>query len=329
MVAEGHEVSELGNTFTTRRYDVAHLHWIDAWNRPYDWLKKYPYQISAAVMFLLQYCQLLVLKLLRCKIVWTMHNLYPHDSKHLKVDRILTLLSISLFDGWISLTESAKQLGIEEFPALASKPSHVSLHAHYRSQYPPALDKRSARAKLGLEEKETVILYFGWIRPYKGVDLLMKTFSRLQDSRASLIVAGASLPKTLAFFLQKLADADDRILYMPESQSPESVATLFSAADLAVFPYRAFLNSGAAILSLTFDVPCLVRGTPTMIDLQRAVGAQWVNLFDDEISVQSLEESIVWSKKSRNPETPDLTMFEPELISRNTVRFYERICTGS
>ncbi|HEY9715621.1 MAG TPA: glycosyltransferase, partial [Chroococcales cyanobacterium] len=293
--------------------------------RPYEWLKPYPRRFSATIMFLLLYLQLVWLKLLGGKIIWTVHNLYPHDTHQLSVDRACTRLLIGLLNGWISLAPSARDLAIAEYPALASIPDKVSAHAHYRSNYPPKIAKNAARKQLNLPEDRTVILYFGWIRPYKGVDLLMKAFQNLEAENISLVVAGAPLPKSLGKFLQVLANSDKRILYMPESQAPADVAVLFSAADLAVFPYRKFLNSGAALLSLTYDVPCLIKNTPPMIDLQSAVGQEWVQLFDGEISTESLKAAIAWSKRDRGEGAPNLAEFEPDLIARETLQFFETL----
>ncbi|MEL7061352.1 MAG: glycosyltransferase family 4 protein [Acidobacteriota bacterium] len=133
------------------------------------------------------------------------------------------------------------------------------------------LDPATARHGLGLDERSEVALFFGYVREYKGLDLLLDAWRRVQDARprARLVIAGdpVRLDETRRRELEDEArdlDAICRFEYIPFADVPR----YFAAADLLVMPYRRISQSGVLLLALSLGVPVVatrVGGLPEML----------------------------------------------------------------
>jgi beta-1,4-mannosyltransferase len=163
-----------------RQLDIIHLHWpdltISGQNLP---------RVIARSFYLLM--RLGLNKLLGAKIIWTVHNLAPHD----RTNRYLSLIYWKIFfhflDGAIFLTARAQDQARSALPALQSKMSAVIPHGHYK----PVLSatdythgKSLARQKHHLPQDHFIYLYFGQIRDYKNVELLVAEFLALKEDNA-------------------------------------------------------------------------------------------------------------------------------------------------
>src|SRR5690606_28870043 len=135
-------------------------------------------------------------------------------------------------------------------------------HPAYHGVYPSQLSQGQARAELGIPPDVTVFVLFGLIAPYKGLTELLDAFDQLcerEPGRNVLLVAGAPTddPETKA--------GCERLLTHPTAHASlrkiptEEVQVFLRAADVAVFPYRRMLNSGALALALTFGLPVVMR----------------------------------------------------------------------
>ena len=98
----------------------------------------------------------------------------------------------------------------------------------------------------------------------------------------------------------------------------------FLAADLAVVPQREFLNSGSALLALSFDRPVLAARQGSMIDVQEHVGTEWVRLFENKLTAHTLGKALKWADQPRPNEAPldDLSWVH---LARRTRRFFQRL----
>ena len=140
------------------------------------------------------------------------------------------------------------------------------------------LDRESVRAGLDLEPEHEVALFFGHIREYKGLDILLEAWSTVIESRptARLVVAGdpahlnAARRRELDQWAQRLGVVR-RFTYIPFSD----VARYFSAADVLVMPYRTISQSGVLFLGLSLGLPVVassVGGFPeTLSDGESAL----------------------------------------------------------
>jgi beta-1,4-mannosyltransferase len=215
-------------------------------------------------------------------VVWTGHNLEPHDVVRPLLWRAYFRLFRTQTDLLLSLGDGATQLLTRRYPSLARTPVVVVPHGHYRDVYPSRPDTQVARRSLGVDGYRPVLLVFGQIRTYKNVPKLVKAWARLAVPRPQLLVAGEpGRPELEAAIRSEAAGHPDAHLLLRFVEDDE-VPAFFAAADVVVAPYlkRSTLNSGVAILALSFGRPTVLTDTPANRDLQRLVGAEWVYLCD-------------------------------------------------
>jgi glycosyltransferase involved in cell wall biosynthesis len=133
-------------------------------------------------------------------------------------------------------------------------------------------DRRSARQRLGLGDDDEVALFFGYIREYKGLDVLLDGWPQVTEARPSarLVIAGDTgrLGRHDHIELERRASelgAVHRFEYIPF----EDVGSYFAAADLVALPYRRLSQSGIVYLALALGVPVVattVGGLPELLD---------------------------------------------------------------
>lgn len=188
-----------------------------------------------------------------CKRIALIHNLLPHEG-HLW-DKPLTRRFLGGCDGAVCLSDEVGRQLKAFFPAL---PSITLFHPIY-SRFGDAVPRAEALEKLGLPDDGSFnLLFFGLIRHYKGLDILLEA-CRTLEGNFRLIVAGEPYSSFEPY--QKLIDSlpcKDRIhlflRYIPDSQ----VKDFFCASDLVVLPYRSATQSGIEAVALNFGVPSLV-----------------------------------------------------------------------
>ncbi len=230
--------------------DIMHLQWQHNFFRaPRFW-----HALIRTIMFFIQF---LTLRISGVKFVWTVHNIVNHE-KHLarwelKMNRILARIS----NGVIVHSPAAAKAVAEAYNIDIRRISVVP-HGHYADWYPAPISKKQARKALKLAADKKVLLFFGQIRRYKGVDQLIESFKNLPGDDLQLIIAGKPAPATLAEDLKKQAAKDDRVNTRFEFIPDEELITYISACDLAVLPYRDSLTSGAAVLAASCNRPSLM-----------------------------------------------------------------------
>ncbi|MFA5045548.1 MAG: glycosyltransferase [Paludibacter sp.] len=192
----------------------------------------------------------------KTKMVGMIHNMIPHEKTIL--DRIFPRYFVNTMDGFVAMTESVVA-DINQFDK-TNKPKAVSPHPIY-DHYGDPLMKKDAALKLGLNEQKNYILFFGFIRHYKGLDLLLEAFAdaRLRQFPVRLIIAGEFyenpqpyLDLIIKLKLEGLVEL--RTVFIPDSE----VRNYFSIADLVAQPYRTATQSGVSQIAYHFNTPMLV-----------------------------------------------------------------------
>lgn len=257
-------------------------------------------------------------------IVWTVHNLQTHDQQYPERERRLMDWFTRQVDGCISLSRTGLQLVQTRYPAIKEVPTAVIRHGHYREAYPQACSKEEARAALRLEKHHEVILFIGQVRPYKGVEDLVSAFRSVPSSDARLIIAGRIRSQELRLRLDGEAAADPRITLASGYVPPEQVAKLCAAADVVVLPYRDVLNSGSALLALSYNRPVVVPQVGAMRELEEEVGSTWVRTYPGKLDPEILVGALAWARNRReNAEPPQLPEWGD--IARETLAFYHEV----
>lgn len=182
-------------------------------------------------------------------------NAIPHEKR--RGDRLLTRFFMNSIDGAVTLSEFV-QKDVEAFRK--DIPVLTSPHPLF-DNYGRKIPRNDALASLNLDPEYSYLLFFGLIRDYKGLDLLIEAFSdnSLRNKKLKLIVAGEFYenPDKYIDLIKKYNLQNDIILvnhYIDDSE----VVLYFSAADLVVQPYRAATQSGVTQIAFQFDKPILV-----------------------------------------------------------------------
>lgn len=317
--ASGVNVSVIGDADAHRRHhDVVHLHWPESALRHTHGFR--------ALLALLRRLAIVVRAQMRgtC-VVWTAHNIGHHERRHPRLERLLLRALPWLLDHVIYLGRASREEVERRVPAMRRVASTVVAHGHYREAYDVATDWVEARHDFSIPRDATSLLFFGQIRPYKGVDSLVSTFAEWDRPDAVLTVAGAVKDPRHGRRLAELASGDDRIRLRPGRVDDRDVGTLFAAADLVVLPFVEVLNSGSALLALSCERRILLPATPVFEELRRQVGAGWIALFEPPLTPADLDDAL-----ARRPEgpRPDLSPFEWDAIAAATIDVYRRAMAG-
>lgn len=189
------------------------------------------------------------------KIISILHNVIPHEER--TGDIQLTRRFLDRNDGFVVLNESSKRDLL-----VIKRHSKFIVHSHpLYDHYGEKIDKREARNKLGIPSGKKVLLFFGLIRDYKGLDLLIESMAELDDTYL-LVIAGEVYGKFDKYrdlihdkHLQNRTSL--HLKYIPDSELP----LYFSAADICVLPYRSGTQSGIVAVSYHFGLPVIVTNT--------------------------------------------------------------------
>ena len=190
----------------------------------------------------------------RC--VGLVHNMMPHEKSLL--DRLFSPCFVKKMDAFVALSKSV----LEDISMLdkKSKPKCFSPHPLY-DHYGDREDKSLAINSLYLDDKYSYLLFFGLIREYKGLDLLLKAIAdeRIDDYPIKLIVAGEFYEKKEPY-LQMIDNykINDKVIICDRYIPDEEVKNFFNMADMVVQPYRSATQSGVTQVAYHFGKPMLV-----------------------------------------------------------------------
>ncbi len=185
-------------------------------------------------------------------------NVVPHEKR--PGDRSLTTYFLNSCSGFLTMSDRV-YLELKNWPV--HKPIVQTRHPLYET-YGPALSRSQARKKLNINSDAEVVLFFGLIRAYKGLDLLIEAFNRsaAENPRLVLLIAGECYEN--AQWYQNLISKSafhNRIVWHNRFIDDAEIPLYFSAANLSAQTYRNATNSGVSMLAYFYRVPLLVTAT--------------------------------------------------------------------
>lgn len=192
----------------------------------------------------------------KAKIISLTHNMIPHEPNLL--DKFLPSYFVKAMDGFVALSQSV----IEDINKFDKRNCPKVFYPHpIYDHYGERLERNTALQALNLPTEEKYVLFFGFIRAYKGLDLLLKAFAhpKLKALNVKLIVAGEfySDEKSYQSMIDELGIREQVILrtdFIPDSE----VNKYFSAADIVAQPYKTATQSGVTQIAYHFEKPMLV-----------------------------------------------------------------------
>jgi beta-1,4-mannosyltransferase len=188
------------------------------------------------------------------RIIWTIHEVQPHERAGWGIDRLGSLALARFSHLLIAHDRGTLELARAKLGRPAKRIELVR-HGSYVGVYPSGRPREVVRAELSIPAEAFVFLSFGHIRAYKGLELLLEAFRETSVPGAALVVAGLIMDDRAAAVVQGAARVDGRIKPMLEFVPDERVAELFEACDAAVLARGDGGTSGALILSLSLGVP--------------------------------------------------------------------------
>lgn len=318
MAAQGASVREFSRrSLRKESWDIFHTHWphlfIDRRSRLKIW------KSARKTLELIDRA-----KARGTKLIYTVHNLEPHEVHYQRIEHAFWSDLFARMDGLIGLAHAGLDEARNLWPSLRPLPAFVIPHGHYRDVYPRPFGRDEARRRLGIDERATVIACIGQIRPYKNVAKLIESFRVVQDDSLFLTVCGRPLNAATEAEVRTAADGDPRVRLRLEFLPDFEIAWNLIAADLVVLPYAAILNSGSALLALSFNRPVVVPALGAMPELQDAVGTDWIRTFTGVFDPDVLRQAIDWAKGAPRTVAP-LEQFDWPIIARKTVEAYRHV----
>ncbi|WP_460454120.1 glycosyltransferase family 4 protein [Arenimonas aestuarii] len=192
------------------------------------------------------------------RILWTMHNVLPHDCDIPEAEIALRRVIVEGADVIHLLSRSSADEARRHYALPEEKLFHVP-HPSYEGWYANAGDRITARLDIGAEARDFVFVLFGSIQPYKGVLELVDAFEALRaevpERSLKLVVAGKPVDRDyLAAVSARMAGVHGARL-VPNAMDERNIQSLFNGCDAVVAPYQRTLNSGVALLAATFRRP--------------------------------------------------------------------------
>lgn len=241
------DLKRASNSQSSNRDEIIHIHW----------LRRAELEPRVLLRWFAFYWRLKRIRKKSYALVWTAHNLIPHESKVRPLDLWLTKKIVHLADRVICHSPTARAEVIECTKLAETEKVSVIPHGSYIGVYPNTVSPALSREQLGINANDVVFLFLGLIKSYKGVPELISAFRKLKRTNAKLVIAGKPADEVMKADLETQIGHDPSIIFHPKFVPDEEIQTYMNAANVVVFPYRRSLTSGALILAMSYGRACI------------------------------------------------------------------------
>lgn len=199
------------------------------------------------------------------KFITIIDNIIPHEKRI--GDRLFAQYFVNACDGFITMSKAV----LEELKEFTQSKNKVFIPHPIYDNFGEILPKKVAREWLKIGENDKILLFFGFVRRYKGLDILIDAMKdpRIQQKNIKLIVAGEYYGDKAEYDAQITeGNLQDSIIQKPDFISNEEVKYYFSAADIIVQPYKTATQSGISQMAYHFEKPMIVTnvgGLPEIV----------------------------------------------------------------
>ena len=219
------------------------------------------------------------------EVIGFLDNVIPHE--HRTGDKQLTNYFIKSCDRFIAMSKQV----VDELRQFTSKSCKMIPHPVY-DHYGDTMTKSTACAHLQLNENQKYLLFFGFIRNYKGLDILLEAMadSRIKKAGIKLIVAGEFYGDASPYhqLIEKSGNSESIILHT-DYIADDEVKYFFSAADLIVQPYKSATQSGISQLAYHFEKPMVVTNVGGLPEIVHHLKTGYVV----EVNHQAIADAII------------------------------------
>ena len=271
-----------------RRPDIIHIHW------PERIIKGKFTRRFAALAYIHAWIMISAIKYLRkggAKIVWTAHNLKPHDlpsPAHKLAWDYLELNFFSLIDGVVIFFPNAETQVKSRYPILSAARFALIPHHNYIEHFASLSSNRRIREEFRIPPDSRFLFSFGLLREYKNLVNLVKVFSRL-DMKYVLIIAGKGdllvedeIRRTIS------SSQSNNINFVNQELTDHELADFIREADFCIFNFSDSFNSGSVLTSLSLATPVIAPCKGATEYIRSQVGEQAYRSFANDITPQDL-----------------------------------------
>lgn len=217
------------------------------------------------------------------KIITILDNVIPHEKKI--IDTAFTKYFLKKNHGFIAMSEKVKNDLLKFLPNAKVELIPHPLYNHFGE----IINKDIARLQLGLDPNKKTLLFFGFIRDYKGLDLLIESFGKL-DKSYQLVIAGEVYGDFGKYdeLINKNTNKENIFKHV-KYISDKEVSSYFSASDLCILPYKSATQSGITGISFHFEVPMIAINVGGLAEI---ISHEKTGLIVPEVKVDSITNNI-------------------------------------
>ena len=247
-------------------YKIIHIHWL------WDFVFPIP-GLSGKVASTL-YCNviLLLIKILKYKIVWTVHNILPHDTLFINDLKIVKFIA-DLSD--VKIVHSKNTINLLKKLKINTNNCKIIPHGNYIDYYKNKISKDESRKLLKINKNDFIFLFFGKIKSYKGLTNLLLFFNKLtlKKKNIRLLIVGEPHNEKLVHIISKYQKSlGNKMITLLRHITDNDIQIYMNASNIAVLPFESIITSGSIILNLSYKLPILAPRKGDLNDLPADVG---------------------------------------------------------
>ncbi|MEW5950882.1 MAG: glycosyltransferase family 4 protein [Elusimicrobiota bacterium] len=287
-------------SFFKIRPKIIHFHWTG----PYLFGTNIFFTFVKSFIFI---SEVFICRLLGAGIVWTVHNLYNHEKYHKNLEIFFNNLLVYLSDKLIVHSNLQKEKIKQFYGKKAYLKTSVIFEGGYDRLYGFKIDRYSACNILKINPDYINILFYGNIREYKGLELLVEAFNSAYENK-NLLILGKCFDDNIKKRLEDKISNIPNILFKFKHASCEDTVFFFSACDAVVLPYTDIFNSGLISLAISMEKPVIYSDLDLLKENLDGCGISFIKGDISDLN------KVIKSLKRK-----DLDVFLPKIRERKTI----------
>ncbi|MDO9045582.1 MAG: glycosyltransferase [Methanobacteriaceae archaeon] len=267
--------------------NIIHFHWIEGFFIGFDPEKRNIITIFMRTCLYLSF--LTFLKIIKKKIVITLHNVESHDQVYPYLERKIFKLSLNIADN-IIVHNSYGKIKAQDMYNIESSKFHIIPMGNYSNFYPNYINKAKSREILEIPKNKFVISFVGNIKEYKGIEDLLKVLDNIlvNNNSIHIIIAGKCIDKELCENIQSFEKKHKYLSTIKlDYIDDEKLQIYINASDIGILPYKRITNSAILMLFMSFYKPVIV---PSLEPIKELIGDNCI--YYEPSSKNDLEEKI-------------------------------------
>lgn len=252
-------------------FRIFHLHFLYNFSSysKHKWVK----DISLYFYFFFIIFFVTYIRLLGYKLVWTMHEIKPHDKQTIN-DIFISKYIVKLSNRVIIHSK----MTLEKFKENNININNVSIIpiGNYNNYYKNKITKERARKILNLNNTDFIFLFFGLVKKYKGIEDLVTAFEKLKfNNKVKLLIVGQIYDEAVKNNILRAVIKNKNIIPVMEFIKDEDIQIYLKACDIVTLPYRKITTSSSTLLSFAFQKPIIFPIVGDLAELPENIGYKY------------------------------------------------------